>query len=210
MTIFVTWQLRVTLDSIRNSCDVFVTCGMCSLSVWLNTQLSPHPQQIFCAIEGVGLWCSFFLPILLMFWYCWLILIGASLLFWPALAAGWAGWGTSVVLERSCRERRHPCIIDQNCSHLSFYGKSLPAAAVLESHITRVCGNHMVAGQSAGCFGAALYFGGTHVVWATNQQQQQQQQQQQRTLRGSPLLPVLPASTPAPTPTGCWMGVYSP
>ena len=23
MTIFVTWQLRVTLDSIRNSCDVF-------------------------------------------------------------------------------------------------------------------------------------------------------------------------------------------
>ena len=24
MTIFVTWQLRVTLDSIRNSCDVFI------------------------------------------------------------------------------------------------------------------------------------------------------------------------------------------
>ena len=26
MTIFVAWQLRVTLDSIRNSCDVFVWC----------------------------------------------------------------------------------------------------------------------------------------------------------------------------------------
>ena len=24
MTIFVTWQLRVTLDSIRNSCDVYI------------------------------------------------------------------------------------------------------------------------------------------------------------------------------------------
>ena len=25
MTMFVTWQLRVTLDSIRNSCDVFIS-----------------------------------------------------------------------------------------------------------------------------------------------------------------------------------------
>ena len=28
MTTFVTWQLRVTLDSIRNSCDVFVSLNM--------------------------------------------------------------------------------------------------------------------------------------------------------------------------------------
>ena len=36
MTIFVTWQLRVTLDSIRNSCDVYTKTGsLFSLSKWL-------------------------------------------------------------------------------------------------------------------------------------------------------------------------------
>ena len=32
MSIFVTWQLRVTLDSIRNSCDVYLLIS--SLSLW--------------------------------------------------------------------------------------------------------------------------------------------------------------------------------
>ena len=30
MTIFVTWQSRVTVDSIHNSCDVFVQCRPCT------------------------------------------------------------------------------------------------------------------------------------------------------------------------------------
>ena len=34
MTLFVTWQLRVTLDSIRNSCDVFLMFWILS-SLWL-------------------------------------------------------------------------------------------------------------------------------------------------------------------------------
>ena len=37
MTIFVTWQLRVTLDSIRNSCDVYRLCQKSSMYQNLHT-----------------------------------------------------------------------------------------------------------------------------------------------------------------------------
>ena len=38
MTIFVTWQLRVTLDSIRNSCDVFLLKDGFPLAILLLTE----------------------------------------------------------------------------------------------------------------------------------------------------------------------------
>ena len=56
MTIFVTWQLRVTLDSIRNSCDVWLWCGSgrwcCGVVVY---------KQLWCVVAGccvVVLWCG--------------------------------------------------------------------------------------------------------------------------------------------------------
>ena len=50
MTIFVTWQLIVTLDSIRNSCDVFfvsyVFVKFSSLSIWwILSKLDPGEED---------------------------------------------------------------------------------------------------------------------------------------------------------------------
>ena len=46
MTIFVTLQLRVTLDSIRNSCDVFLqSCSIC-LPPWCAWELSQHVSKL--------------------------------------------------------------------------------------------------------------------------------------------------------------------
>ena len=54
----------------------------------------------------------------------------------------------------------------------------------------------MVAGQSAGCFGA-LYFGGTHVVW------------QPAAAAYSPWVTFVTCPAAAAAATS-WMGVYSP
>ena len=43
MTIFVTWQLRVTLDSIRNSCDVFYR--------------NPHQHIFRYKFQGIVMYC---------------------------------------------------------------------------------------------------------------------------------------------------------
>ena len=48
MTIFVTWQLRVTLDSIRNSCDVF---GCMGTSWYQNLGLVGNP--LTSAVPGL-------------------------------------------------------------------------------------------------------------------------------------------------------------
>ena len=43
ITIFVIWQLIVTLDSIRNSCDVFFVC-------WHSREKNPNPNKLNWAI----------------------------------------------------------------------------------------------------------------------------------------------------------------
>ena len=52
MTIFVTWQLRVTVDSIRNSCDVFLTCFFVSLLYKENI------RNVLCSLRHSQLMCQ--------------------------------------------------------------------------------------------------------------------------------------------------------
>ena len=47
MTIFVTWQLRVTLDSIRNSCDVLLTTSLISVGRIESCDIVAYDQK-FC------------------------------------------------------------------------------------------------------------------------------------------------------------------
>ena len=52
MTLFVTWQLRVTLDSICNSCDVFLSCGariaQVVLSYISHVDRSSNLERVLC------------------------------------------------------------------------------------------------------------------------------------------------------------------
>ena len=52
MTIFVTWQLRLTLDSIRNSCDVLVSFFL-SIQCGRLPTLPPHPIYLLAAWHNV-------------------------------------------------------------------------------------------------------------------------------------------------------------
>ena len=47
LTTFVTWQLRVTVDSIRNSCDVF--CMLCTFLLWRRMWIAGH--QMFACVQ---------------------------------------------------------------------------------------------------------------------------------------------------------------
>ena len=81
MTVFVSWQLIVALDSIRNSCDVFT---MCNEIRELNSKIRKH----FFEILDVWHFVSYHAGCICVFYFCICVIV-----YLYSLATDWPGSG---------------------------------------------------------------------------------------------------------------------
>ena len=71
ITIYVTWQLRVTLDSIRNSCDVFLSNQLFLwISLWSESYFGCVSAQFLYLFFGRSFFVSNQTKLWILFWLC--------------------------------------------------------------------------------------------------------------------------------------------